>query len=155
MPFRCPQCQTVDSLEIGFSIELPPDRNSDEISLQVVMCSVCSFRALAVYEEFCHSSAEAASFTHIGYRVSRDAVDSVLAAIQSCPDPYNPHCSCPAHTSLGQQDVYKEWSGLLELERGRTFSMRLCLKPGEHRSQTGGAELSSIDSAADTGEATS
>lgn len=148
MPFRCPQCQTLDSLEIGFSIELPPDRSSDEISLQVVVCSACSFRALAVYEEFCHGSAEAVSFTHIGYRVSRDAVDSILAAIQSCPDPFNPHCSCPAHTSLGQQDVYKEWRGLLEMESGRTFSMRLCLKPSEHRSLKGMKPLS-MDQAPD------
>jgi len=124
MSFRCPQCKTNNTLEIIQSIELPPDRRCDEISLQVVACSACTFRGLAVYEEFLNG-AETDLWKHVGYWVSRDAVESVLQAMRSCPDPHNPRCDCPAHTSLGQQDVYGIWRGLLEIERGHTFSMRL------------------------------
>jgi len=128
MSFRCPQCQTANTLEIIESIDLLPDRNCDEISLQVVGCSACSFRGLAVYEEYLHA-AEADLWKHIGFWVSRDAVESVLQAIRSCPEPHNPHCNCPAHISLGKQDVYGSWRGLLEIERGHTFAMRLYSGP--------------------------
>ncbi len=124
MSFRCPQCQTLNTLEIIQSIDLPPDWRSDEISLQVVGCTVCAFRGLAVYEEFQHG-AETDLWKHIGYWVSRDAVESILETMRSCLDAHNPRCNCPAHTSLGQQDVYGSWRGLLEIKRGHTFSMRL------------------------------
>lgn len=124
MPFRCPQCQTPDSLDIVQSMELPPDRQYDEISLQVVGCSACSFHALAVYEELVHGS-EAESWRHLGFRISRDAVDTILEAMLSCPDPHNPRCECSAHISLGEQDMHGIWRGLLELERGQSFAMRL------------------------------
>jgi Zn ribbon nucleic-acid-binding protein len=125
MPFRCPQCKTSDSLEIGASLEIPPDRQSCEISLQVVACSACGFRGLAVYREGRASVPESESWQHIGYWVSPDAVESVLRAIQDCPEPHNPKCQCFSHTSLGQKDIRRVWKGLLELERGHTFLMRL------------------------------
>jgi hypothetical protein len=124
MPFRCPQCLTPDTLEIIQSIDLPSDRRCDEISLQVIGCSACSFRGLAVYEELVHG-AESETWHHIGYWVSRDAVESVLAAMKTCLNPYDPRCSCPAHVSLGEKDIYGIWHGLLEMERGHTFSMRI------------------------------
>lgn len=124
MSFRCPQCLTPDTLEIILSIDIPPDRRYDEISLQVIGCKVCTFRGLAVYEELI-STDEVESWHHTGYWVSRDAVEAVLKAIRSCPDPHNPRCTCPAHASLGKKDVYGIWRGLLELERSHTFSMRL------------------------------
>jgi hypothetical protein len=125
MPFRCPQCLTRDSLEIQNSIELPPDRQTEEISLQVIGCSICTFRGLAVYAEERGSFSGAETWKHIGYWVSPDAVDSVIAAIRSCPDAHNRDCTCPAHTSLGQKDLHGQWRGLLEMERGHTFLMRL------------------------------
>jgi Zn ribbon nucleic-acid-binding protein len=125
MSFKCPQCKTQDSLEITTSIELPSDRRSDEISLQVVGCSACKFRGLAVYEESRRGVLESESWNHIGYWVSPDAIESILMVIQSCPDRHNPQCRCLAHSSLGQKDVYGMWSGLLELERGHTFALRL------------------------------
>jgi hypothetical protein len=125
MSFRCPQCLTRHSLEITLSIELLPDRRSDEISLQVVSCSACAFRGLAVYEESRHGRSDSESWGHVGYWVSPDAVESVSAAIRSCPFPMNPRCTCAAHTSLGEQDVYGKWRGLLEMERGHTFKMRI------------------------------
>lgn len=127
MAFRCPQCHTRDSLEIIASMEFPPDRRSGEIALQVVGCAVCPFRGLAVYAEARGGYSERDDFEHTGYWVSPDAVDKVLAAIQSCPDPHQPQCKCPAHTRLGEKDVYGMWSGLLEMKQGHTFSMRMSM----------------------------
>jgi hypothetical protein len=131
MSFRCPQCLTCNSLEITLSIELLPDRRTDEISLQVVSCSACNFRGLAVYEEARHARSDAESWAHIGYWVSPDAVESVSAAIRSCPNPFDSRCTCASHIGLGEQDVYGKWRGLLELERGHTFKMRIFFGDGE------------------------
>lgn len=125
MPFRCPQCKAVDSLDIEAMIELPPDRRSSEISLQVVYCPCCQFRGLAVYEELRHAGRKSEGWEHIGYWVSPDAVNGILEAIHSCPDPYNPACECEAHVGLGEKDMRGIWSGLLEMERGHIFAMRL------------------------------
>ena len=141
MPFRCPQCLTRDSLEITLGIDQYPDRDSPAtgistygyrgdpgskgFSLQVVACSICPFRGIAIYTEGRGDCPESESWQHIGYWVSLDAVEAVSAAIRSCPDPHNSHCLCPVHTSLAQNDVDGPWRGLLELERGHTFSMRL------------------------------
>lgn len=125
MGFRCPQCRTLSSLEITATLALPPDRCTDERALQVVECSACCFRALAVYSEARIGNAERDDFEHIGYWVSKDAVESVLAAIRSCSTPLDASCKCIAHQRLGEKDVYGLWSGLLELKQGHTFSMRL------------------------------
>lgn len=125
MSFRCPQCMTHDSLDIALAIDLLPDRQTEEISLQVVSCSACAFHGLAVYEEARGSSSGAETWKHIGYWVSPDAVESVSAAIRNCPNCHNPHCECPAHIALGQRNLQGVWRGLLEMERGHTFSMRL------------------------------
>jgi hypothetical protein len=127
MPFRCPQCLTSNSLDIDLSIELSPDRRSDEISLQVVTCCDCGFAGLAVYQESHRGELGTEDWNHIGYWVSPDAVHSVREAIQSCPDPYNARCTCRAHDSLSEQDIYGIWQGLLELKSGHTFLMRLFL----------------------------
>jgi len=127
MAFRCPQCYSPASLEIECSIELPPDRQSDEISVQVIACSACGYQGLAVYSEGRGSVPESERWQHIGYWVSPDAVASVRAAIRACPDPHNRTCACASHTDLGSQDYRGIWQGLLELERGHTFLMRLFL----------------------------
>mgnify|MGYP001769854111 FL=1 len=127
MAFRCPQCKTRDSLQIVLSMDLPPDRMSEELSLQVVACRDCGFRGLAVYEVARGDCPESESWKHIGYWGSPDAVDSISAAIRSCPEPRNPRCACEFHASLGKKDLRGLWSGLLEMERGHTFAMRLFL----------------------------
>lgn len=127
MSFRCPQCKTVDSLNIEMAIELPPDNKSQEITLQVVACQICAFRGLAVYEEARYGGAGEDGWVHTGYWVSSDAVDSVVAAISSCPQPNNPRCICQAHGELSQRNISQVWRGLLELERSHTFLMRLHL----------------------------
>jgi hypothetical protein len=106
-------------------MDLPPDRQTEELSLQVVGCSACGFRSLAIYEVARGDCPESESWKHIGYWVSPDAIESVSKAIQSCPEPCNPRCACAAHASLGKKDLQGRWSGLLELERGHTFTMRL------------------------------
>jgi hypothetical protein len=141
MSFRCPQCLTSDSLEITDGIDHFLDRDTSAagvgaygyrgdscsmgFSLQVVACSICTFRGLAIYSEGRGDYPESESWQHIGYWVSLDAVEAVSTAIRSCPDPHNPRCPCPAHAALAQHDVDGQWRGLQELERGHTFSMRL------------------------------
>lgn len=127
MPFACPQCRTYNGLKIIASIELPPDRDSEEITLQVVSCKVCGFKGLALYEESRRSFYEGEDWKHIGYWVSPDAVESVMAAIHSCPDPFNDQCDCPAHTILAEGDAQGVWKGLLEMQRGHTFLMRMAM----------------------------
>ena len=127
MSFRCPQCKTLTSLDITSRIELPPDSRSEEITLQVVECTACGFGGLAVYEEPRHGFLEADDWAHIGYWVSKDAVESVKSAIRSCPNPYDSHCACTVHSSLSQKDVHGVWKGLLEMERGHTFLMRMAV----------------------------
>jgi hypothetical protein len=127
MPFRCPQCFTRDSLEITASIELPPGSQSDELALQVVSCNQCQFRGLAVYEESGWGRLERDTWEHIGYWASPDAVEGVLKAIQSFPDPLNSRCPCPSHAELGNRQINGIWKGLVEMERGHTFLMRLAL----------------------------
>lgn len=125
MSFQCPQCKSVDSLDIMMAIELPPDHKSQEITLQVVACRVCNFRGLAVYEETRYGGTGEDGWVHTGYWVSPDAVESVVAAISSCPQPNNRRCKCPAHSELSQRNVSQIWRGLLEIERSHTFLMRL------------------------------
>ncbi len=127
MSFRCPQCHVRDSLEIVLSIDLPPDRQSEEISLQVVACKACHFKGVAVYAQGRGDCPESESWNHIGYWVSPDAVESVSQAIGSCPDPHQPKCKCAAHVSLGQKDLRGLWAGLMEMQHGHTFAMRLAL----------------------------
>ncbi len=127
MSFRCPQCKSVDSLKISSAIELPPDRLSQEITLQVVACQECGFRGLSVYEETRYGGKGEDGWVHTGYWVSSDAVESVEAAIASCPQPNNPRCTCQAHTELSQRNISEIWRGLLEMERSHTFLMRLHL----------------------------
>ena len=127
MSFRCPQCKNLASLEIISSLELPPDSRSDEITLQVVECQKCDFSGIAVFEESRHGFIESEAWQHVGYWVSRDAVESVKAAIRSCPNPFKATCNCEVHSSLSQRDMHGVWKGLLEIERAHTFLMRLAV----------------------------
>lgn len=127
MSFRCPQCLTRDSLVIAASLALPPDKRLDEITLQVVSCTVCVFRGLAVYEESRQGYLETDNWRHIGYWVSPDAAASVLEAIHACPEPMNTSCTCSSHHALRHKDLNGAWRGLVEMERGHTFLMRLAL----------------------------
>lgn len=112
MPFYCPQCGGRGSLEISQGIELAPDARSDEITLQVVDCKDCGFSALAVYEETRRGSFESDGWQHQGFIVAEADLAAVRETIQSCPDPHNGRCRCPAHRSLGELDNQGCWQGL-------------------------------------------
>ncbi len=127
MPFRCPQCHSPASLEIARSIELPPDSRSDEITLQVVECSGCGLRAIAVYEESRRGRLDSECWEHSGYQVSFAALERLDRLIDACPDPHNPRCVCPSHRILAGADErrspYGRWRGLEELEIIAFFPM--------------------------------
>jgi hypothetical protein len=108
--FRCPGCGAADSLQIGRSIELGADARSDEITLQLVDCTTCSLRGIAVYEESRRGGMDAECVEHIGFRVAaaeRARLEQLLAA---CPQPRNEGCGCAAHRELRRFDAAGRWS---------------------------------------------
>lgn len=127
MPFRCPKCFVSNTLDIRCSIELPPDRRADEISLQVVACQACRFEALAIYDESRRSVLDSKTWHHTGYQVSREAIQSIDETIRTCPEPHNANCPCPAHTSLGRQDEYGAWHPPVEMNNKGAFPMLIHL----------------------------
>jgi hypothetical protein len=112
MPFQCPKCQQTASLEIRLVLQLPPDQRSDEVVLQVLECSRCEFRSLAVYEESRRGSLETDSWDHTGYFVNGDAVETIAGAIRSCPNPFNHRCECDSHQRFTSGDRRRAWIGL-------------------------------------------
>jgi hypothetical protein len=126
MPFLCPECSSPQrSLKIKAKIELPPDSRSDEITLQIVVCSQCRFAGIAVYEESRRGALDSESFTHIGYRVSARDVTRLRRMIQRCPEPRNWRCKCPVHQELGAQDSSGRWNGLKDVPYEGEFELRL------------------------------
>lgn len=125
MPFHCPYCRTLGSLQIDLTIELPPDARSDEITLQVIDCSQCGFRGLAVYSESRRGASQIDTFEHSGFSVREADLQMIQDTIRSCPDPYNARCQCPAHRSLGQANGRGVWQGLKDVERLGSFTMRM------------------------------
>ncbi len=125
MPFRCPDCSLPASLEITHSIDLPPDSRSDEITLQIVECSGCGFRAVAVYEESRRGVMEVESWDHTGYRLSEAVLEDLASTIIGCPDPGNRRCTCPSHLKLGKADTQGRWQGLAGAAVRYSFPMEL------------------------------
>ncbi|MFL5383787.1 MAG: hypothetical protein ACJ8GN_14805 [Longimicrobiaceae bacterium] len=123
MPFDCPECGVPGTLAITAAIELPPDRRSDEIALQLVACARCGFRAVAVYEESRRGSLDSEAVDHAGCRVPAETLDAIASQIAACPDPGNPACACASHRRLGRADDSGRWCGLPEMA-GR-FPMRV------------------------------
>jgi hypothetical protein len=123
MAFFCPQCGIRGSLAINQRIELPPDARSDEITVQVVLCSACQFSGLAVYEESRRGSFESDSWLHTGYIVAEKDLQMISQAIQDCPDPYNARCKCRVHSSLGRVDAQGCWVGLAGIEPLKSFAL--------------------------------
>jgi len=114
MPFACPECGGPGSLRIISSIELQPDSRSDEIALQIVACARCGFRAAAVYEESRRGSLDSEAVDHRGYRVPEDALATLIAQIDACPEPTNRACGCESHRQLSRTDEFGRWTGLAE-----------------------------------------
>ncbi|MFQ5400288.1 MAG: hypothetical protein ACE5E7_11905 [Anaerolineae bacterium] len=109
MSFRCPSCETADSLKIVSALELPPDVRSDEITLQIVRCTGCGFRGAAVYEESRRGSLDSESWHHDGYYVDESDLNLLISIMGHCPTPDNDECRCPAHRLLGQTNDQSVW----------------------------------------------
>jgi hypothetical protein len=125
MSFRCPQCALPGVLEIRLSIQFQPDSRSDEIFLQVIACQRCGFQGLAVYEESRRGALESESWDHTGYRVGPGGLAAIVQAVESCPAPNNPACTCRAHRDLGGQDGTGRWQGIDDLVIIDSFQMEI------------------------------
>jgi hypothetical protein len=124
MPFLCPECNN-KSLNITFSLELPPDSRSDEIMLQVVECRQCGFGGLAVYEESRRGVLDSESVDHTGYRVAAKDLAAVRRLIRRCPRRKDPSCRCEAHRHLGSRDASGRWNRLADIEVEGAFWLEL------------------------------
>ncbi len=76
--FICNECND-KSIVISKSMELGPDDQSDERSLQAINCLNCDFQGIALYEESRRGKSE--SFRHYGYKVSNSVFDLMFEAI--------------------------------------------------------------------------
>jgi hypothetical protein len=113
MSFICPECSG-GFLEIVSSLELPPDSEWDEITLQVVECSDCGFAGAAVYEESRRGALDSEAWEHRGYRLEGKFLGLLVKEIAACPEPRNSGCQCAAHRKWNQIiDARGRWLGLL------------------------------------------
>jgi hypothetical protein len=124
MPLNCPVCSIDRSLKIVLAMALPPDNRSDDIILQVVRCSQCGFRGLAVYQESRRGALDSESWEHIAYQVPTSDVKAISSVIRSCPAPKDQRCQCAAHLKLGQRDAGGRWCGLQELSLKDSYPIR-------------------------------
>ena len=124
MSFTCPDCLASGSLRITSRLELPPDNRSNEIALQVIDCSGCTFAGIAVYEESRRGALDRESFAHTGYRVSPDELERVRDAIGRCPQPDNWHCLCQAHRTFGTKNASGRWNGLSGMRLEGAFGLQ-------------------------------
>ena len=123
MAFACPKCSIDDSLVIVIAIELAPDSRSDEISLQILRCSNCGFRGLAVYEESRRGALDSEAWEHTGYQVEEDVVNTIAGLIDHCPDRNNNDCPCESHRKLGQHEENGRWNGIEKYEMKSMFPL--------------------------------
>ncbi len=130
MPFVCPQCQFSGTLEIARSIALPPDSMSDDIILQIVTCSRCRFRNVAVYEESRRGALDSESWDHRVYVAQAADVESLESKIKQCPAPSDDDCQCAIHGELAVRSPGGRWllSNLINWQD--TFLMELAAQPG-------------------------
>jgi hypothetical protein len=119
MPFVCPSCKKIGTFAITVSIELPPQGWSDELTLQMVECSACQFRGVAVYRESRHGSLESESVDHTCYPVEPSEFERLAAKLRQCPDRSNPACPCPAHTRLAATSSLNRWEPPLKKDGQR------------------------------------
>ena len=76
--FICDDCKS-KALVINKSMELGPDDQSDERSLQTISCLTCGFQGIALYEESRRGRGE--SWRHYGFKVTVSVYESILEAI--------------------------------------------------------------------------
>jgi hypothetical protein len=122
MSFKCPSCDAA-KLEISFSLELPPQGDDHEITLQTLKCVGCGFHGVAVYRESRHGSLDSESWSHDGYPIEDEAMEHLYKALLICPNPRDRRCPCSTHVSFAQQN----WVNPAHLgsDTARRFEMRL------------------------------
>ncbi len=123
MSFACPRCQSSSTLTISQSIEFPPDSRSDEIALQLVVCSrdACGFRGVAIYEESRRGALDSDHWDHTGYRLPVGDFEVLQATISRCPDPSNAGCQCKSHQELNRLSTSGRWLPPEGIEWGSAF----------------------------------
>lgn len=125
MAFKCPACDA-PKLEISFTLELPPQGDDDEITLQTLKCAGCGFHGVAVYRESRHGSLDSESWSHNGYPIEDKALERLNEALLLCPNHRDKRCPCPTHVAFAQ----KNWVNPVHLgiDTERRFEMRLVRK---------------------------
>src|SRR5688500_20158651 len=93
MSFICPDCSG-RRLRIASSLELPPDRWWDEITLQVVECPDCGFRGAAVYEESRRGALDSEAWNHRGHRLAEVLMRTLIEDVAAVPGPRSSDCPC-------------------------------------------------------------
>lgn len=122
--FVCPLCDHA-SLNINCGIELPPELGSgDELTLQVVSCSWCSFRGAAIYEESRQGSISSESCHHYCFAAPADALTNLQRLIESCPQRRKRRCRCSAHLTIGCRDESGRWMPPLPITGSKQFQMK-------------------------------
>ena len=94
--FVCPRCAAA-SLVIHGVMELGPDDDSDERSLQQIACAACSFTGCALYEESRRGAGDA--WRHTAHDAAA-AVTALAQALTACLAPRDHSCSCAAHDAI-------------------------------------------------------
>ena len=102
---RCPFCKDPESLSITHRLELPPDDRSDEVALQLVQCAACGAEAGAIYEESRRGAEEL--WNHFAFELDPFSRHRLQRLIESCPDPGDKRCACPAHEDLAGPAAYR------------------------------------------------
>ena len=123
--FRCPQCSEC-TLKITAHLEIPPDRDWDEITLQIVGCSSCGLGALAVYQESRRGSLETEAWQHNGYRIDPPDVRRLTEVLNQCPRPNDSSCLCSAHLELGLTNNKLQWEGISKIALLQHFQLESC-----------------------------
>ena len=98
----CPGCSG-PSLAITQELELGPDGDSDEISIQALRCAVCGFCAAASYEESRRGRLDHECWRHWAFRITPEHYAKLASSLAACPSPRDPACSCNAHRWFGQK----------------------------------------------------
>ena len=123
--FRCPQCSEC-TLKITAHLEIPPERDWDEITLQVVDCSRCGLGAVAVYHESRRGSFETENWQHNGYRIDPHDVDRLMEILSHCPRPHDSSCLCSAHLEFGMTNKKLQWEGISKIALLEHFQLEIC-----------------------------
>ena len=123
MPFTCPECSRPDCLMVTAMIELPPDEWSDEIEVEIVECSGCRFRGVAVDEESRRGALDSECTRHVGYRVTEEEFEIVERCDQTLPRSCEPGLQVSA-SSIGRPSI-----GLGRGAQGANWHHRFRMEP--------------------------